>query len=509
MTIRLRFAFLLTTVSAMAWGAAPVISCNDLSKVTFGKEVAITSVRLVPAASNLPEHCEVNGVIWPEAGFVIKLPTNWNERFQMVGNGGWAGVISTAAVDAAVRLGYASTSTDTGHNAQKEPGATFAMPSATNPHAARKVIDHGYLAVHETALLAKQAIAAYYGKGPLYSYWVGCSTGGRQGLMEAQRYPEDFDGYVIGAPVLNLTGLQTKAVWNWIAIGPGPGEIRNEKLRALADAVYNKCDALDGLKDGLIENPLACPFDVERDLPRCAAGKDEAACFSPAQIAGLKIVYDGVRDSKGELLFPGMPPGGEAFTPSGRGGAPQSGWQGALSGSFNLGDTFMKYMAFDPAPGANWDYRTFNPERDLPRMSAVALRINATIPDLTAVRARGGKIVHYHGWADPGVTARMSVDYYEAAKKTMGEKETMDFYRFFPVPGMFHCGGGPGCGNADWLSAVVNWVEKGVAPDMIVGAHVEGGQTTRTRPICAYPMVAKYKGSGSIDEAANFVCAPQ
>ena len=167
----------------------------------------------------------------------------------------------------------------------------------------------------------------------------------------------------------------------------------------------------------------------------------------------------------------------------------------------------MKYMAFDPAPGADWDYRTLNFDTDMQRMTQVGLAINATIPDLTAVKARGAKIVHYHGWADPGVTARMSVNYYEAAKKTMGEKETTDFYRFFPVPGMFHCGGGPGCGNVDWLTAVVNWVERGVAPDMLVGAHVEGGQTTRTRPICMYPQVASYKGSGSIDAAENFSCA--
>lgn len=505
MKTAMRFALLSGLAPVLAL-AAPAMKCADLAHVAFGKDVMVASAKMVAAAANLPEHCEVNGMIWPEASFVIKLPTAWNERFEMVGNGGWAGTISTAAVDAAVRNGYASTSTDTGHSARKEPGAIFALPSAENPYASRKVIDHGYLSVHETALLAKKAIQAYYGKAPLYSYWVGCSTGGRQGLMEAQRYPEDFDGYVIGAPVLNLTGLQTKAIWNQIAVGPGPAEIKSEKLRALADGVYGKCDALDGLKDGLIENPLACNFDPARDLKKCAAGKDDPDCFTAPQIAGLKKAYDGVRNSKGELLFPGMPLGSEAFAPGGRGGAPRSGWDGSISGSFNLGDTFMKYMAFETPRGANWDYHTFDFDHDLAKMTAVGLRINATIPDLTAVKARGGKIVHYHGWADPGVTPLMSVDYYEAAKKTMGEKETMDFYRFFPVPGMFHCGGGPGCGNADWLGAVADWVEKGVAPEMIVGAHIEGGETTRTRPICAYPMVARYKGSGSIDQAENFTC---
>jgi feruloyl esterase len=497
--------FALFLICAGATVAAPVVDCAAMASKNFGADVKIESAAAVAATDNLPAHCEIKGVIWPEAKFVVKLPTAWNERFQMVGNGGWAGTITTAAVNAAVRLGYASTSTDTGHDAQKEPGAIFALKSDANPNALRKVVDHGYLAVHETALLAKKMIRTYYGADARYSYWVGCSTGGRQGLMEAQRYPEDFDGYVIGAPVLNLSGLQTKAVYNWIQLGPGAGEITAEKLPALEAGVYGKCDALDGLKDGLIENPLVCPFDPAKDLTKCS-GAENASCFTAPQIAALKKIYDGVRNSKGELLFPGFPVGGEAFA-AGRDGKRTSGWDGGMLGSFNLGDTFMKFMAFDERPGAKWDYHTLNVDTDPAKMANTALIINATVTDLTAVKARGAKIVHYHGWADPGVTSKMSVDYYEAAKRTMGEKETTDFYRFFPVPGMFHCGGGPGCGDADWLSAAVNWVEKGVAPEMIVGGHVEAGKTTRTRPICMYPTVAKYKGSGSVDAADNFSCS--
>ena len=470
--------------------AAPVKKCEDLATVSFGADVKIESAKLVPAAANLPEHCAVSGVVWPENHFAVKLPTNWNNRFEMVGNGGWAGTISVAAMDTAVRAGYATTSTDTGHDAKKDPGASFAYPGPNNPNAARKLIDHGYLAVHETALLAKKVIRAYYGSDPNYSYWVGCSTGGRQGLMEAQRYPEDFDGYVIGAPVLYLSGLQMKAVWNYQAAGAGPGKLSAEKLDLLSKAVYKKCDAIDGLEDGLIENPLACDFDPTRDLEKCAGSAEGPACFTGAQIAALKKVYEGPRDSSGKQLFPGMPAGGD----------------GAAVNSFQLADTFMKFMAFDPAPGPNWDYQTFDFDKDIARLSSVALKIDATVTDLTAVKMRGGKIVHYHGWADPGVTPKMSVNYYEAAIKTMGEKETKDFYRLFPVPGMFHCGGGPGCGNVDWLGAAVNWVEKGIAPSMLVGAHIEAGKTTRTRPICAYPSVAKYKGSGSIDQAENFSC---
>ena len=471
--------------------AAPVKKCADLAAMPFGADVKIESAKLVMATAALPEHCDVRGVIWPEARFAVKLPTQWNNRFEMVGNGGWAGTISLAQVDTAVRDGYAATSTDTGHDAQKEPGASFAYPGPNNPNASRKVIDFGYLAVHETALLAKKMTRVYYGSDPQYSYWVGCSTGGREGLMEAQRYPEDFDGYVIGAPVLFLTGLQSKSVWNYQLAGTGPGAIKGPKLATLSKAFYDKCDALDGLKDGLVENPLKCDFDPARDLAKCSGDADNQDCFTSAQIAALKKVYEGPRDSNGKQLFPGMPPGGD----------------GGVTNGFQLADSFMKFMAFDQAPGPAWDYHSFKIETDLARMAPLATRIDATIPDLTAVRMRGGKILHYHGWADPGVSPKMSIDYYEAAVKTMGEKETADFYRFFPVPGMFHCQGGPGCGDVNWLAAVVNWVEKGVAPSMVVGAHVEKGEAKRTRPICAYPNTAHYKGSGSIDTADNFTCA--
>jgi hypothetical protein len=486
----MKSAALALLLSSSCVFAAPVKKCETLAETPFGADVKIESAKLIAATGKLPEHCDVRGVIWPEARFAVKLPSNWNNRFEMVGNGGWAGTISLSAMDIAVHDGYATTSTDTGHDASKEPGTSFAYPGPGNPHEARKVIDFGYLAVHETALLAKKMIRTYYGSDPAYSYWVGCSTGGREGLMEAQRYPEDFDGYVIGAPVLFLTGLQSKSIWNYQNAGTGPGAIKQTKLPALSKAVYDKCDALDGLKDGLIENPLKCDFDPAADLEKCGADADGPDCFTAPQIAALKKVYEGPRDASGRQLFPGMPPGGD----------------GAATVGFQLADSFMKFMAFDPAPGPAWDFHKFNIETDMPRMSGVASRIDATITDLTAVKMRGGKIVHYHGWADPGVSPKMSIDYYQAAVKTMGQKETAEFYRFFPVPGMFHCQGGPGCGEVDWLSAAVNWVEKGVAPSMLTGAHVEKGETKRTRPICAYPAMARYKGAGSIDAAENFIC---
>jgi hypothetical protein len=477
--------------SALCAFAAPVKNCADLATVPFGPDTKIESAKLVAATPQLPEHCDIRGVIWPENNFVVKLPTNWNERFQMVGNGGWAGVISMPQVDAGIRQGYASTSTDTGHNDKKEPGASFAYPGPNNPNAARKVVDFGYLAVHETALLAKKMVRAYYGADPKYSYWVGCSTGGRQGLIEAQRYPEDFDGYVVGAPVLDLTGLQAKSAYNYHIAGQGPAQITREKSAVLAKLYLDKCDASDDLKDGVVENPLKCSFDPAKDLPKCAGDTDAPTCFTGAQIEALKKIYDGVRDSKGRLLYPGMPPGGN----------------GGVDQGFNLAQSFMQFMAFDPPAGTAWDVKTFDVDNDWPRLTATRLRIDATIPDLTAVKARGGKILQYHGWSDPGVSPLMSIKYFEAARQITGSKDTDDFYRLFLVPGMGHCqGGAAACSNVDWLGAMVNWLEKGVAPTALTGSHIEQGKTTRTRPICAYPGEARYKGTGSTDEAANFAC---
>jgi feruloyl esterase len=507
MTI-LKPLFLCSVVSTCAF-AAPAMKCDDVAGKKFGNDVKIDSAKLVGAANNLPEHCDVRGVIWPESKFAVKMPTEWNNRFEMVGNGGWAGTISFGAMDIALRGGYATTSTDTGHDEAKEPGASFGMPGPNNPNAARKIVDHGYLATHATAVLAKKIIKAYYGTDPVYNYWVGCSTGGKQGLGEAQRYPEDFDGYVVGAPVIYYAELQMKAVYNALAILDGPGKVPSEKLKALSDAVLKKCDALDGVEDGLVENPMKCGFDPAKDLKQCSS-EDETNCFTRAQIAGIKKVYDGVRNSAGDLLFPGLAISSETVgPPAGRPAPPRSGWDGSINNSFNIALSFFKFMAYDNPPGAGWDFHTLDVDKDYNRIRNVAFAVDQIVPDLTAAKMRSSKIVEYHGWSDPGVTPRMSVNYYQAAMKAMGDKETHDFYRLFLVPGMFHCGGGPGCGNADWLTAAVNWVEKGVAPDMIVGAHIEAGKTTRTRPLCPYPQVARYKGAGSIDAAENFSCVAQ
>jgi feruloyl esterase len=492
----MKVLLLLPVSAAVLAAAGPAVKCDSLATHPFGDEVKIQSATLVAAKGKMPEHCDVRGVIWPEAKFAVKLPTVWNDRFEMVGNGGTAGTISLGAVDGAVRNGYAAASTDTGHDAAKEVLATFAYETKDNPNARRKFLDFAWLSVHETAVLAKQVIQAYYGAGPKYSYWVGCSTGGRHGMQEAQRYPEDFDGLVIGAPGLYNTGNSMRRIW----VGQtqvGDGAIPATKLPALTKAVYDKCDAVDGLKDGIIDDPRRCDFRPARDVPKCASG-DGTDCFTAAQIAALEKIYGGPHDSQGRQLFPGEPVGSEPvwadnFIAPDKTVLPRA-------------ESQMKYAMLDPAPGPSWKFTMFNFDTDPARLARAAAELNARNPDLAPLKKRGGKIVQYSGWADQQVNPFPGIEYYGAVSQQLGEAATRDFYRLFMVPGMFHCNGGPGCNTVDWLAAVVDWVENGKAPERLIGAHVEQGKTTRTRPMCPYPQVARYSGTGSIDEAANFAC---
>ncbi len=487
---------LLFPFAAAALLAAPATPCAALAKKKFSKEVTIQSAVAVAATEKLPAHCEVRGTIWPEARFALKLPVQWNEQLQMVGNGGTAGVISVAAVDAALRKGFAAVSTDTGHDAAKEPLATFAWVTPENPQGRRKFIDFAYLSVHETVVLAKRIVEVHYGSKAKYSYWVGCSTGGRQGMQEAQRYPEDFDGLVIGAPGLFLTGNVMRRIWVGQA-QRGEGALPVDKLPLLQGIVYEKCDASDGLADGVIDDPRRCAFQAARDLPRCEGG-DTAGCFTAAQIASVARIYGGVRNSKGELLFPGEPVGSESV------------WAENLVGPSKLvlprAESQMKFYGLYPPPGPSWSYTQFDFDKDPARTVRAARDLNPLNPNLAPLKKRGGKIIQYSGWADQQVNPLPGISYYESVEKRMGAEATRDFYRLFMVPGMFHCSGGPGCGTVDWLGAVMEWVEKGVAPAQLTGAHQEKGQTTRTRPLCPYPQVARYSGRGSTEEAANFRC---
>jgi feruloyl esterase len=499
---------LLLVAACAASARADGLNCSALASKSFGSEVKIESATLVPATAQVPEHCDLRGTIWPEARFAVKLPANWNNRFYMVGGGGFAGQLSLGPMNVGLQKGYATATTDTGHDAQKEPLGTFAERRPDNPHADRKKLDYAHLAVHNTAVLAKQIIQTYYGSAPKYSYWVGCSTGGRQGLMEAQRYPEDFDGYLIGAPVLKISHEGMRGIWNARAVSTGPGAVAYDKLPLLAEAVYRKCDGPqpggDGLQDGLIVDPRQCRFDPLKDLPKCAGEVEGKDCFTAAQLESLRKVYDGVRNSKGVLLYPGQPLGAEIAV-NGR-----SGWMGSIGGDGGLGlsfgETFMRFLAFEPQRGRAWDWKQFNFDTDPPQMAAFSKVIDATNPDLSRLKKRGGKIIHYHGWADALVNPQMSVEYYESVLKKMGRQQTQQFYKLYMIPGMFHCRGGVGCDEADYFTPLVEWVEKGVAPQVIDGKRIVNNAPVLTRPHCPYPQAAQYKGSGDVSQAENFRC---
>jgi Tannase and feruloyl esterase len=474
----------------------PQMACRDLLGMS-DTDVSIISAEVVAAAGGMPEHCRVSGVLAPEIRFQVNLPIAWNRRFYMNGNGGFAGESPEAAPRAAVRAaalrqGFVTATTNTGHEAAQEPLASFAERSY------QKLVDYAFRAVHLTAVTAKSIATRYYDRTITFSYWDGCSTGGRQGLMEAQRFPADFDGIVAGAPVLNFVDTTVLGLWHNRALAEA--SISADKLKLVADAIYAKCDGVDGLVDGIIDDPRRCDFDPTRDLPVCAAGFDGATCVTTAQAATLKKIYGGVV-SNGQPFFPGQPIGAE------KGG----GWErwliaGPDTKPLQLAypESFMKYIAFGKADPA-YDWKTFDFDKDPPRLADARRLINATDPDLASFRSRGGKLLMYFGWADTALTPYMAIDYYEKALAANGPA-TREFFRLFMVPGMFHCRGGVGADRFDAMTALIDWVERGIAPDSLTASRVENDAVVRTRPLCPYPQVARHRGTGSIDAAASFAC---
>ena len=489
--------------AALAGGgdAKPSVACAALVALT-GYEFSVSTAAPVAASADAPEFCRVAGLIPPEVRFELDLPSAWNGRLYMFGNGGYAGENleapgRAATARRAVARGFAAVQTNTGHDAASEPLGTFAASPA-------KFVDYAYRAVHVTALTAKRIAQAYYAAAPRRAYFDGCSTGGRQALIEAQRFPDDFDGIVAGAPVLDFSGTMISYSMIQRALAGAP--LDAGKLRLVADAVYNKCDAADGVKDGVIDDPRTCRFSPAADLQRCSGDADGADCLTAAQLRGLDAVYRPVPRSGGDF-FPGWPVGAEVAAAAGQNSAWVP-WFVAPTGrpiQANFGETFFKYIAFG-APRPDYDWLSFNVDTDLAKIETARAVLDATRPDLVRFKARGGKMVSYFGWADPALNPLMGVRYYENVMRQMGPS-TADFYRLFMVPGMFHCGGGVGTSTFDALTSLVEWVEKGTAPLSILASRIVDGTPVRTRPLCPYPQTAKYKGSGSIDEAGNFACA--
>jgi feruloyl esterase len=479
--------------------------CEGLAKLTLAA-TKITGAKVEAAAKDSPAVCRVVGVMTPAADseihFEVWMPvTGWNGKFLGVGNGGYAGSISRGGLVEAARNGFASASTDTGHKATGGIDASWAL---NHPE---KIIDFGHRAIHLMTVQGKAITTAYYGSAPRKSYFSSCSNGGRQALMEAQRYPEDYDGIIAGAPANDWTHLMTSAVKNSAATLRDPSfYIPAEKLPAIQAAALAACDKLDAVADGVIENPAKCRFDPAVLLCK---GAETKTCLTAPQVGALKEIYGGLKDAKGKLVYPGYALSGEAET---------GGWGGWITGPapeksalFGFGTNFFKYMVYnDP----NWDFKTFDVARDLPAAQKLAAHLNATNPDLRAFQARGGKLILYHGWCDAAIPGQAVIDYYNTVVKKMGAKAAGSFVRLFMVPGMQHCGAGAGPNNfgqggapkgdpaANIAAALEQWVEKGTAPEMVVAA-----KPGRTRPLCAYPKTARYKGTGSTDVAGNFECA--
>jgi feruloyl esterase len=423
---------------------------------------------------------EIKSEVWlPLAG--------WNGKFQQVGNGGWGGSIQYAALATALRRGYAASSTDTGHVGDT---AQFALGHP------EKLIDFGYRAVHETAVQSKAVIATAYGTSPRLSYFVGCSGGGRQAFMEAQRYPQDFDGIVAGAPGYNRTDQSFQLVSASQATHRDAASfIPPAKLAVLHRAALEACDGRDGLRDGLISDPLRCTFDPAVTACR---GADGPECLTRAQVqAAAKIYAPVINPSTGEEVFPGVEPGSEPRWTVNAGGPRPLG----------MSDDLFKYVVFKDA---SWDFRTLDVAKHLQlARQADGGTVNATSPDITPFVERGGKLLIYHGWGDTNVPPRSSVNYYNRLVETLGAHEVDRSVRLYMAPGMGHCGGGEGPNVFDALSAVEEWREKGKAPAGILASKVTDDRVVRTRPLCPYPQQAHHKGSGSIDEAQNFVCRTQ
>ncbi|MBI4594746.1 MAG: tannase/feruloyl esterase family alpha/beta hydrolase [Candidatus Tectomicrobia bacterium] len=480
--------------------------CSGLVNLKIGS-TDIISAAVVPAKDGLPEYCRVMGYVRPSINFELRLPlADWNNKFYLAGCGGYCGNVDTErpgfinACNYGLRRNYAVAAHDSGHWGSSPIDGVWAYNDR------QREIDWGYRAVHEVASVSKELIKAFYGKGPAYSYFDGCSNGGRQGAMEAQRYPEDFDGIIIGAPALNMTGIATLFAGFYQANRDKEGKLilDQSKLKLISDAVYKECDEQDGLADGMIADPRKCTFEPEKLLCQGAATEN---CLTAAQAVTLKKFYSGVKDSSGKPLYSGgMPYGSEPFW---------SLWAVGKDHAPSVNDTFaengLRYVNFETDPGDTYSPMDFNFDRDPPKLEIMGKIYNANNPDLSKFKERKGKIILYHGWSDAIVTPFYTVEYFEAvAKKMGGLEQTQDFARLFMVPGMDHCSILPGKGpdRFDMLGALENWVEKSQAPDQILASQLDkDGKTVRTRPLCAYPKVAKYKGSGSMDDGANFICA--
>ena len=487
---------------ALASQVSYAATCDSLASLAL-PETTITATQVVAAGTftqpggragrggnafaDLPAFCRVAATLKPSSDSDIKIEVwlpadNWNGKYQAVGNGAWTGAIGYAAMGDALRRGYATSSTDTGHVGGS---ASFAMGHP------EKAIDFAYRSEHDMAVRSKAIVNAFYGSAAKYSYWNGCSAGGRQAMKEAQMFPADFDGIIAGSPGLDWSGRSAQAVRIEQILQKEEARLASSHLQALHAAVVAACDANDGLKDGLISNPAACKFDPK--VLQCKNG-DGPDCLTAAQVETVKAIYSPLRGAKGREIA-GMAYGSELNWTD-------LGW--SVSARATGLDHFRYLVYKDP----EWSVAKFSAATDVAKLEdGDSGLFDARNPDMKAFFDRGGKLLMYHGLADPQITPLNTATYYQqSVAASGGAAKVYGSYRLFLAPGMAHCGGGEGPNDFDKVATLEQWVEKGKAPDQIIASHAKGGAVDRTRPLCPYPQVATYKGTGSIDEAANFVC---
>ncbi len=502
---------------AASTGAAAAKTCESLAqlalpnaKITLAQPVTngeLTVPGRPASIKGLPAFCRVAATLTPSSDSDIKIEvwfplSGWNGKYRGQGNGGFAGSISFDAMVAAIKLGYATAGTDTGHTGSD---AKWALGHP------EKVIDFGWRAIHEMTVTAKALIQNFYGEGPRQSYFSSCSNGGREALMEAQRFPTDYDGIIAGAPANYWTHLIMMAMVLHADTLNGDGYIPASKLPAITAAVMAACDEKDGVKDGLLNDPRQCQFDPSTLICK---GTDSDSCLTATQARALKSIYDGI----------------PSYSPGFSRGSEDSGWNQWITGtqpnrsaSFFFATQFFSNMIYDKA---DWDYHTFNfAEAGKLAESKTAATLNAIDPNLKPFRTRGGKLILYHGWDDPAIPAPNTIHYFESVRTRLGQRDSESFMRLFMAPGMSHCAGGPGpnvFGQAGAASsddpehniyrALEQWVEKGVAPEQLIATRYKDERNPTqgvkmTRPLCAYPKKAKYKGTGDPNDAASFICA--
>ncbi len=459
-------------------------SCPALAKVL---RPGMTDVRTqeVGASADLPAFCRVTAVLRPSSdstiGIEVWLPgsSHWNGKYQAVGNGGWGGSINTADMAAALSRGYATSSTDTGHTGGR---ASFAIGHP------EKLIDFGYRAIHEMTATAKALIASYYGEAAKLSYFQGCSSGGRQALMEAQRFPQDFDGIIAGATTNNWTAMMFARIWVAQATLTRPEDyIQPELYPLIHRAVLNACPS----HAGVLDDPLTCRFNPQALL--CTTGQ-RAGCLTAAQVRAAERIYTPATNPRtGVVIFPPMERGSELV------------WKTLAGGPepIQLANDYFRYVVFnDP----KWDFRTLNFDTDVQRAMRIDQgTLSAMDADLRPFFAHGGKLLQYHGWTDQQVMPENSIHYYEAVRVAVG-KEADSSHRLYMIPGMNHCGGGDGPSHFDMLTAMEAWREKGTRPETIPASHIADGKVDRTRNLCPYPQVSRYVGKGDENDAASYSC---